>query len=170
MSSLDAIVPMGPPGSGKSFLGNRLKLHGIVAYVELEPILVDTFGTGPEFASNKARAVAFIRDCYREQLAHRSNVIAFESTGVTDRPLLEEIQRCHNVALVKFVTPKPICLQRIASRPSGKNLSNHIAASERFYDYWYSEVEPTYSFALAVDGEDAEQACRVILQFLQGVS
>ncbi len=45
MSSLEVIVLMGPPGSGKSFLGNRLKQQGIVDYVEREPILVETFGT-----------------------------------------------------------------------------------------------------------------------------
>ena len=39
MTSYEAIVLMGPPGSGKSFLGNHLASQGMVSYLELEPFL-----------------------------------------------------------------------------------------------------------------------------------
>jgi hypothetical protein len=158
---------MGPPGCGKSFLGNHLSELGVVSYVELEPILVEKFGTGPEFAANKPRAIDFIRQSYREQLADRSRVVAFESTGVTDRPHLEDLLRCHRVALVKVATAKPICLQRIAERARGRNISNDIVASDRFYYFWRDEVAPTYAFALEVKGDDVDGATNMIRRYLQ---
>ena len=167
MSEWEAVVLMGPPGCGKSYLGNRLKQQGMASYVEIEPLLVERFGTGQEFARNKARALAFLRQCVHEQLAERVGVVAFESTGLSDRPLLEEIQRSHRVALIKLMTPKSTCLERIGARAAGRNLSNDVAASERFWDYWHREIAPGYNFDLEIDGEDAGTASEVIRRFLQ---
>jgi predicted ATPase len=42
---VDVLLLMGPPGSGKSYLGNQLNARGVISYTELEPMLMETFGT-----------------------------------------------------------------------------------------------------------------------------
>lgn len=58
----DAIVLMGPPGSGKSHLGRVLQERGIGSYRELEPLLRETFGSGREFNARIREAGAFVWD------------------------------------------------------------------------------------------------------------
>ena len=64
----EAIILMGPPGSGKSSLANHLAAEGIASYLEVEPILVAEFGTGQEFQSRIKEAGAFLWHSYTEQL------------------------------------------------------------------------------------------------------
>jgi hypothetical protein len=158
---------MGPPGSGKSFIGNSLASRGIARYIELEPILVEKFGKGSEFVANKEAALKFIRESYIQQLEESSGPVAIESTGVSDRPLLDDVMRRYTLLCVKLSTPKAICLERVANRPPHLNIGNDLAATARFYDFWHKEIEPTYSFALAVDGNDVERAIREIAQLLE---
>lgn len=88
---MDAIVLIGPPGCGKSHLGRLLISSGVADYVELEPILVERFGKGEEFLANKTAALAFIAKHFRDRIANADTVIAFESTGLSDWPMLEEL-------------------------------------------------------------------------------
>ncbi len=55
-----AVVVMGPPGSGKSFLCNHLAGLGLVDYLELEPLLRREFGAREEFLQRKQEAGAFL--------------------------------------------------------------------------------------------------------------
>jgi len=162
----DGVVLMGPPGSGKSFLGNQLARRGIASYAELEPILVEKFGRGAEFLANKRAVVRFIRESYAQQLRDARGPVAFESTGVSDRPLLEELLREHALLLVKLETPKATCLERVASRPQDRNIGNDREATARFYDFWYRDIEPTYDFAVSVDGTNVEAALRDVARLL----
>lgn len=160
---------MGPPGCGKSFLGSRLAALGIARYTELEPILVERFGTGERFAANKDAALRFIRDHFEAELRGGPRPVAFESTGVSDRPLLESLVRDRRVQLVKVDTPKAVCIERVAARPRHRNLSNDAAMTERVHDFWYAEVAPTYDFAAAVDGADTEAALATVRRLLESL-
>jgi predicted kinase len=158
MAIVDALVLMGPPGSGKSFLGRRLRQSGVASYVELEPILVDRFGQGAEFASNKQAALELISQSYTRQLESGEELVVFESTGISDRSVLESLMQRYTIEIVKICTPKDVCLSRIASRKHGSNLTNDRETNARLYDYWYDVIEPTYAFSCEVDGTDAEAA------------
>jgi len=162
----NGVVLMGPPGCGKSFLGNHLARLGIVTFVELEPILVEKFGKGAAFQANKDAALKFIRESCLRQLRVAKGPIAFESTGVSDRALIEELVGGHQVLLVKVETPKVVCLERLATRPRARNLSNDLAAGARFYDFWHRDIEPTYAFAATVDGTSVSEATRAIVAML----
>jgi predicted kinase len=169
MAMIDALVLMGPPGSGKSFLGRRLHECGIASYVELEPILVNRFGQGSEFASNKQAALELICQSYTRQLESREQLVAFESTGISDRSVLESLMQRYTIEIIKVCTPKDVCMSRIASRRPGSNLTNDREANARLYDYWYDVIEPTYAFSREVDGTDAEAAVSRIREVYLGL-
>jgi len=66
--AVDLIVVMGPPGSGKSTLGNELDRLGIASYSDLEPRLVERYGTGDAFAKRRSEVHEWIWNFYRRQL------------------------------------------------------------------------------------------------------
>jgi adenylate kinase family enzyme len=164
----DAVVLLGPPGSGKSFLGNRLAECAIASYVEVEPILRERFGAGAAFQARIREAGAFIVDFYREQLACAARPVAFESTGVVDRPLLQRLARDHSVAFVRVNAPRATCVERVVSRPSGANIASTTDRElvGRFWDRWNREIAPAFDFDLEVDGTDVEAATTSLRAFL----
>ena len=58
--SMDVIVLMGPPGSGKSFLCNELNARGIASYRELEPLIRKRFGDEDEMKERLREVGAFV--------------------------------------------------------------------------------------------------------------
>ncbi len=51
---------MGPPGCGKTYLGHYLSKQSMAEYTELEPVLVERFGTGAQFRDRKAEALVSV--------------------------------------------------------------------------------------------------------------
>ena len=169
MTSYEAIVLMGPPGSGKSFLGNHLASQGIVSYLELEPFLRSEFGTGEEFRSRIAEVGAFLSQSYRDQLAGSERPVAIESTGITDRPLLEGLMGRHRVAFARVRAERAVCIERVVSRASGRNIS-HTTDRDLiggFYDAWTEKIAPGWKFDLEADGEAVGSASVAIREFLE---
>lgn len=164
MGSLDGIILMGPFGSGKSYLGRALCEAGVAHYLELEPIIYERFRTDDDI--DVAQATAFIRQSYHDQIAERTKPVAFESTGVVQRPLLLDMMATYSLALVRICIPKSVCLARVEKRNA---TSHHPITPENaanFYDYWHNEIAPTYTFALNVDGTDVNSAIHKIEKFV----
>jgi adenylate kinase family enzyme len=160
----DAVVLMGPPGAGKSFLGRKLHERGVASYRELEPMLREKFGSGEEFESRIREAGAFIWQSYRDQLSASELPVAFESAGVAERPLLEALQRDYRVALVHVRADRSVCIDRVVSRPPSADISHTTdrEAIGRYYDLWQEKILPTYRFVLSVDGADPAGAVAAI--------
>jgi deoxyadenosine/deoxycytidine kinase len=164
----EAIILMGFPGSGKSFLANHLSAEGIASYLEIEPILVARFGTGQEFQSQIKEVGAFLWRSYSEQLCSSQLPVIFESTGVSDRILLDRLRRTYQTAIVHVRTDRSTCISRLLRRARGYNISNSDDPEVigGFYDFWYEQVAPTYGFDLSVDGVDVQAATREIRDFI----
>lgn len=157
MRRVDLIQLMGPPGSGKSTLGRELDRQGVVSYTELEPILVERFGRGEEFARHRPKAHEWIWSFYRRALQTSPLPVAMETTGIAGRDFLEEIQATGRVLLIKLTTPREVCVSRALSRPKGAHVTDHgRAAAGRFFDHWHGDVAPTYAFDLCVSGTDLD--------------
>lgn len=154
------IILMGPFGSGKSYLGRQLNERGVARYTELEPIIYDLFSDGDDF--DLKGATAYIRQHYQEQLTANLGLVAFESTGVVQRPLLLEMISRYRIALVRVCTPKVVCLQRVAQRNQTAKRPLDIDKADQFFNYWTEEIAPTYEFALEVDGTEADKAVEAI--------
>ena len=151
---------MGPPGSGKSFLGCELAEQGVAAFVSL----------GEQAALHAHLAEigsVMLRSCF-EQLREQDLVVALEAHGSADRALLEGLQCAFRVALVRVDAERELCIERVVSRAAERHL--HAAADPdavgRFYDAWRAQIAPTYAFDLAVDGTDVDHASAGIRSFL----
>ena len=70
----DIVVLMGPPGTGKSYLGNRLRERGVASYLEIEPLIVAKFGSDLE--SQAAEVGAYLWDSYKQQLKDAEGLVA----------------------------------------------------------------------------------------------
>ncbi len=160
---------MGPPGSGKSFLGAHLARAGLGSYRELEPILREKFGAEDTFLSNKRAALEFLVRSYRDQLAHAERPVAIETTGVSDRPILEQLAREHRVAIAHVNADRAVCVDRVVARPPGRNISATVDRERvgAFYDLWHERIAPTYRFDLVLDGGDVEAATAALRRLLE---
>jgi shikimate kinase len=158
--SIQAIVLMGPFGSGKSHLGRTLAAHGIAHYADMEPLIYERFGHDAAF--DVVQATQFLRASYHDLLSRCGQVVALESTGVVQRPLLQELQQAYTIALVRVLTPKELCLQRVAERNVTSSRPIDVAKAAAFYEYWTQDIAPSYTFALTVDGSDALGAVEAI--------
>jgi len=153
---------MGPPGSGKSTLGNELNNRGFATYTELEPLIVEMFGQGEAFVPKRPQAHRWIRNFYRQQLAEANLPVVIETTGIGDREFLQELAQSYSLLLVMVKTSRDICLDRIRTRPKGRNVGAPGKPVQEFHDYWHSQIKPTYEFNLSVSGTDLERALRAI--------
>jgi shikimate kinase len=164
---IQAIVLIGPPGAGKSYLGRYLADLGIAHYTEFEPILVHQFGQGAQFAQNKHAALAFLREQYHQEFKNLSHVVVLESTGLSDRPIIEEIARQYRCLFVKVNTAKDVCIERVSHRQRGRNISNDVEAAQAFYDFWQKEIAPSFAFDVVVTGEYVDEAIKQIRSALK---
>jgi predicted kinase len=153
---------MGPPGSGKSTLGNELDNRGFATYTELEPLIVEMFGQGEAFVPKRPQAHRWIRNFYRQQLVEANLPVVIETTGIGDREFLQELAQRYSLLLVMLTTPRDLCLDRIGTRPKGRNVNAPGKPMQQFYDDWHSQTKPTYEFDLSVSGTDLERAVATI--------
>jgi hypothetical protein len=133
----------------------------------MEPILAERFGRGETFEARLAEVGAFLWRSYLE-LATSALPVAFESTGVSDRSLLDALCRSRRVAFVRVETPRGTCVERVLDRGASRNVSSADDPERvgRFYDLWCERVAPTLRFDATVDGTDVASAARTIREML----
>jgi len=157
------ILLMAPPGSGKSTLGNELNRQGVASYTELEPKLKEMFGKGEEFAKHRPKAHLWIWEFYRRELKEATLPVVMETTGIAGRDFIDEMSSQYGMLFVKLATPKEICLERVRTRPKGRNINDsNEAYFDNFYDEWHGKTAPTYDFDLTVSGTDLTSDVRLI--------
>ncbi|WP_237322449.1 hypothetical protein, partial [Vibrio sp. vnigr-6D03] len=162
----DGIVLMGPFGAGKSYLGRFLHHEKIGTYSELEPVLYEKFSDGDDLDTEKASA--FIRQYYFNSLSSSEiNMPIFESTGLVQRPLLLEVMKQYELALVKVVVSKEVSLERVAKRNAGSHTVIEPSQVSEFYDNWMQNVANRYKFSVEVDGSDVHSAAELIKLCIQ---
>ena len=164
--NLDGIILMGPFGSGKSYLGRLLHSEGIAQFTELEPIVYDLFSN--ESGLDIDRATKYIRAHYFDTLSSNQGLVAFESTGVVQRPLLLDVLEKFQIALIQICTPKKSCLEWVAQRNLASKYPIKLSKADEFYNYWTEDIAPTYNFAFEVTGLDGQAAIQAIKTFING--
>ena len=150
------VVLLGPPGSGKTHLGLRLNRELGYAYIDRERRLVEGYGSVEAFAADKAAALAAIEDELWALEGPEGPPVVVESTGVSDRLMLEGLMRRATTVLVRVDAPRRVCVDRVRRRPAGGNFNNDARFTATFHDHWCAEIAPTYAFDLVIrnDGRD----------------
>jgi shikimate kinase len=147
---VDCLVLLGPPGSGKSYLGELLARRFALEWTEHERLLLLRWGSREAFVANKVEALAFLESDLRRRILAAGRTVVFESTGVSDRPMLERLLRERRVAIVKLVVPQELCARRVSERPAGRHLTDDPVSAATFHDWWTREVAPGWRADLDV--------------------
>ena len=155
----DGLILLGPFGSGKTYLAHQLNQAGIASYIEMEPIIYDLFGQQDEF--DVEGATAYLRKNYIQQFAS-SPLVAIESTGLVQRPLLLDLIDQFDLALICMATPKDVCLARVARRNRSAKRPIEAKVVSNFYDKWHNEVALGYRFNLTLRNENTDDAINQI--------
>ncbi|MDJ0976341.1 MAG: hypothetical protein QNJ98_17905 [Planctomycetota bacterium] len=153
---LRVVVLIGPPGSGKSWLGRRLRQARGWSFRETERELLAHYGSKEAFLQDKEAALAGLERELRERIAGSDTAVVFESTGLSDRALIERLRGEPGTLLVRVFAPRDVCVARVGERPPGEHLNDDPEWTGRFHDLWVREVEPTYAFDLDFDGARGE--------------
>jgi predicted kinase len=162
--SAGLLVLLGPPGSGKSHLASLASARAGLPWTEHEKLFVDRWGSVEAFVAAKAEALAWVEAHLREQMAASERPVLFESTGLSDRTMLERFAASGRVTVAKLVVPRDLCVERVRSRPKGRHLSDDAEAAGRFHDFWTQSVAPGWHadavVANDVRPEDPDAAAR----------
>jgi len=162
------LVLLGPPGSGKTHLGERLCATLGLSFEDEEAAWVRRYGSRQTFLGSKPDALAEREQQIRARVESSTAPLVIESTGVSDQPVLESLARDFRVLLVKVIAARDTCVERVGSRPRGRHLNNAPDDAGRFHDFWMREIEPRYAFdlELATDARaesDLVQAVRSLV-------
>jgi shikimate kinase len=142
---------MGPPGSGKTYVGHLLQERLGLTFIEGEAELLREYGSTENFIRHKAEALRRYFDRLRSIQVRSGGVVAFESTGLSDRAQLLALVAEAGCALVRVEASRESSVSRVAGREPGRNFTNEGAAE--FFDYWHREVAPTYEFDAVIRNE-----------------
>jgi len=166
------LVLLGPPGSGKTHLGERLRGTLGFCFEDEEAALVRRYGSRQGFLRWKAEALAERERQIRARVESSATPVVIESTGVSDQPMLESLARDFRVVRVKVIAGRDTCVGRVRSRPDGRNLNNAPDDAERFHDRWVREIEPRYAFdlELATDARAEDDLIQAVGALVEAAS
>jgi shikimate kinase len=158
------IVLIGPPGAGKTHLGQRIQTELGYAFRDVERELLERYGSRAAFVQDKSAALAALEADVRARLASSDVPVVIESTGLSDAPMLARVRQEFAVLWIKVHAPRDVCMSRVQRRAAGGNLSNDARRAGEFHDFWLREVEPCYCFDLEVENDGSPD--RAFLQDL----
>ncbi len=165
---LDFVVLMGPPGAGKTRLAERARAELGLSFTSLEPEPIRPFGRGAEFARHKSEALAILEAALLAQHRQGPRPVLIESTGLSDRPILERLATDHRVALLRLGASASTCLWRVSERARGVHHDDDLDRARIQIDHWFRTVAPGYRYDRTIwnDGP-GEDPVAVLARFLE---
>jgi shikimate kinase len=147
------VILLGPPGSGKTTVGEELARRGM-AWRDVEAELRRRWGSRDRFLERKAEALPVL---HAELLGWIGGVdvpAVVESTGLSDAPLLDEIERAHDCLIVRLAVSERAGLARVAARAPGRHLTDDPRLVEPVRRAFDEFVVPTRRVHLVLDTEE----------------
>jgi shikimate kinase len=144
------VVLLGPPGSGKSTVGAELGRLGF-RWREWEPLILSRWGTRDRFVAAKAEALPALHAEIRAWVESAGPPAVIESTGLSDRALLDGFEAAGGSHVVRLEVPEDVALDRVAVREQGRHLTDDVDANRRIWHEFAAEVAPHRRADLVID-------------------
>lgn len=150
------VLLVGPPGSGKTSIGEHLASDFGYVYEDREAGLLREWGSLEAFREHRDDAIRAMHDAFERELASTGAPLVYESTALTERGFVERLQRDAGAFTVLLTVTLDRALARIARREPGGNFSN---APDTTTAVWSACTETHASLhadtMLATDDRDA---------------
>jgi hypothetical protein len=157
------VVLLGPPGSGKTTVGDELGRLGF-RFREWEMVILERWGTRAEFVAHKATALPDLQRDIRTWIEDDGARAVIESTGLSDGPFLDALARDLPCFVVRFDVSEKEAERRLASRARGRHLTDDLAGNRRVRREYETQVLAHRPVDLVVDGDQTtapEAAARI---------
>ncbi|HEY8544761.1 MAG TPA: hypothetical protein VIL36_06925 [Acidimicrobiales bacterium] len=148
--AVDIVVLLGAPGSGKSTVGARLARDGF-RWRDWEVELLRRWGGREGFLARKDEALPVFHDEVRRWIVEDGPPAVFETTGLSDAPLLARLQDEAAAFVVRLDVGEVEALRRIAARPRDRHLTDDPSASRRVVQAFQTHVVPRITPDLVID-------------------
>lgn len=164
---VDVVVLLGAPGSGKSSVGERLGARGF-RWREWEPLIVERWGGRERFVAAKDEALPALHREIRDWIADDGGPAVFETTGLSDSPLLAELRRSGRAYVVRLDVTEAEALRRVSTRERGRHLTDELDDNRRVWAAFHERVVPATDVDLVIDteSESIDSAVRTIITAL----
>jgi hypothetical protein len=161
------VVLLGAPGSGKSTVGAELGRCGL-RWRAWEPVMLARWGSRERFLAHKAEALPALHDEIVAWAAADPVPAVYETTGLSDGPLLARLARSGGAFVVRLDVAEHDARRRIVQRPHGEHLTDDPGAGLAVWRAFYERVAPDRPVDLVVDtgATSAEAAAAAILAAL----
>jgi hypothetical protein len=157
------VVLLGPPGSGKTSVGEELGRLGF-RFREWEMVILERWGTRAEFVANKATALPDLQRDIRTWIEADGARAVIESTGLSDGRFLDELARDLPCCVVRFDVSEAEAERRLASRARGRHLTDDLAGNRRVRREYETQVLSHRPVDLVIDSDRtpaADAAARI---------
>jgi hypothetical protein len=157
------VVLLGPPGSGKTSVGEELGRLGF-RWREWEMAILERWGTRAEFVANKRTALPELQRDVRAWIEADVARAVIETTGLSDGPFLDALARDLPCFVVRFDVSEAEAERRLVSRTRGRHLTDDLAGNRRVRREYETHVLPHRPVDMIIDGHHttAEAAAALI--------
>jgi chloramphenicol 3-O-phosphotransferase len=144
------VVLLGPPGSGKTAIGEALSRGGL-RWRNWELEILERWGTRDEFVRNKATALPALHDEIRSWIAAADVPAVFETTGLSDAALLDELDAAGDALIVRLDVPEEVAVTRVMQREPGRHLTDDPDRNRSTWQAFHTGAAADRRCDLAID-------------------
>lgn len=169
-AGLEVLILMGPPGSGKTAVGYELAASYGYRYTDHEAELVEKYGPVELFVRYKKKAMKELHESIIASIDSSLPPIVFETTALSEKEFVEGLIERYTTYTAVLDVPLATGLERIESRPRGRNLSNSPGTNQWIWKR-FAEIHVDRKVDLRLDSQlhSVIEAARLIDESVQSL-